>query len=179
MLRIGLRVFAMTMVAALLLGGATGCKSKKQEPLAPAFDDSARGPETTSGDGLPNIDLNNLTPWQKSTDLEIVYFDYDSASLRPEALAALSRNADKMRTRPEVVFQIAGHCDERGTQEYNIALGERRALSVREHLIQLGVSGDRILTISYGEEMPAVSGSGESAWSKNRRAEFFEARERS
>jgi len=173
MLRIGLRVFAMTMVAAVLLGGTTGCKSKKQEPLAPAFEE--RGPETTSnGDGLPNLDLSKLN-FQKAADLEVVYFDYDSFALRPEALAALSRNADIMRQRPEYAFQIQGHCDERGTQEYNVALGERRALSVREHLIQLGVSGDRIITISYGEEMPAVSGSGESAWSKNRRAEFFQA----
>jgi peptidoglycan-associated lipoprotein len=174
MLRIGLRVFAMTMVAAVLLGGTTGCKSKKQEPLAPAFDDSANRPEQTSGDGLPNLDLSKLN-FEKASDLEVVYFDYDSFALRPEALAALSRNAERMRQRPEYAFQIQGHCDERGTQEYNIALGERRALSVREHLIQLGVSGDRIITISFGEEVPAVMGSGESAWSKNRRAEFFQA----
>ncbi|MBI1317575.1 MAG: peptidoglycan-associated lipoprotein Pal [Candidatus Hydrogenedens sp.] len=176
MLRIGLRMFSTALVAVLLLGGMSGCKSKKQEPLAPAFDDSAnRGMESTSNEGLnTNLDLSRL-PFVKADDLEVVYFDYDSSSLRADGLAAISRNADRMKARPEYVFQIAGHCDERGTQEYNIALGERRALAVRDHLIKLGVSGDRIITISYGEEMPAVMGSGESAWAKNRRAEFLQA----
>ncbi len=77
-----------------------------------------------------------------------------------------------------MIIQIAGHCDERGTEEYNIALGERRALSVREHLIQLGVSGDRMITISFGEEMPAVEGNTEAAYKFNRRCEFNRAQPR-
>jgi len=91
-------------------------------------------------------------------------------------MATLRGNADKIKQVPGVIIQLAGHCDERGTQEYNLALGERRALAVREHLIQLGISGNRLITISYGEESPAVMGSGESAWAKNRRCEFNRAR---
>jgi peptidoglycan-associated lipoprotein len=105
-----------------------------------------------------------------------VYFDFDSFALRSDALATLSRNADIIKSIPGAIVQIAGHCDERGTSEYNFALGEKRALSVREHLMRLGVSGDRMLTISYGEERPAEMGSNESAWAKNRRAEFAQAR---
>ena len=76
---------------------------------------------------------------------------------------------------PNVIVQIAGHCDERGTQEYNLALGEKRAQSVRNHLRQLGVPGDRLVTISYGEEAPAVPGQSEAAWAQNRRCEFMRA----
>jgi peptidoglycan-associated lipoprotein len=76
---------------------------------------------------------------------------------------------------PSVIVQVEGHCDERGTQEYNLALGEKRALATREHLIKLGIPADRIITISYGEEMPAIQGGGESAWAQNRRCEFNKA----
>ena len=73
------------------------------------------------------------------------------------------------------MIQIEGHCDERGTQEYNLALGERRALAVRGHLMKLGISGERLLTISYGEESPASAGHSEEAWQQNRRSEFNKA----
>ena len=77
-----------------------------------------------------------------------------------------------MAKKGELQVLIEGHCDERGTDEYNLALGERRALAVRRYLVALGISADRLHTISYGEEKPAVLGSDEAAWSKNRRAEF-------
>jgi peptidoglycan-associated lipoprotein len=91
-------------------------------------------------------------------------------------MATLQENAEKIKPVPHVVIQLAGHCDARGTQEYTLALGERRALAVRQYLIQLGVSGDRLITISYGKEFPSVVGSNESAWAKNRRVEFNRAR---
>lgn len=156
---------------ALALVSASGCK-KKKEALEP--DMTSGTPETTTGgEGLPNLDLANMN-WIPAQGMDTVYFDYDSSALRPDALGSLTKNADVMKQNPGVAYQIAGHCDERGTQEYNLALGERRALAVRQHLIQLGVSGDRIVTISYGEEMPAMDGHDESAWRLNRRAEFLQ-----
>jgi len=104
--------------------------------------------------------------------LHPVHFDYDSHALKPSALATLKDNAEKIKKTPGAIVLIEGHCDERGTQEYNITLGDRRALAVREYLIKLGVSGDRLITVSYGEEDPVDPGHNESAWAKNRRCEF-------
>lgn len=158
-----------------LLMGASGCKSKKEEPLDTGMtQDPATFEEDTSGTGLPDVDQEALL-FSPDRGLQTVYFDYDSASLRPDALATLRENADKIKNVPNVIIQIAGHCDERGTEDYNIALGERRALAVRDHLISLGVSGGRLITISFGEEMPAVEGHTEAAWRYNRRAEFNRA----
>lgn len=105
-----------------------------------------------------------------------VYFDYNSAALSGEAQGRLEANADYLRENAGTRVQIEGHCDERGTLEYNLALGERRAQSVRKYLVSQGLSADRLYTISYGEERPARSGNSESAWRQNRRAEFKVAR---
>jgi peptidoglycan-associated lipoprotein len=105
-------------------------------------------------------------------ELQTVYFDYDSAALKPAAKANLERGAEWLKRTPKVNVQVEGHCDERGTNEYNLALGERRALAARRYLVSLGIAQDRIFTISYGEERPAVEGHDESAWKFNRRAEF-------
>ena len=173
-----LKGLAYGICVVVLMAGVSGCKSKKDGDFPPIDpnENANTGNEVTTGDGLPNLDQERLL-FDSSSDsgLKVVYFDYDSSSLRSDAMATLRDNADKIKQVPGVIVQVAGHCDERGTQEYNLALGERRALAIREHLIQLGVSGDRMITISYGEEMPAVSGSSESAWSMNRRAEFLKA----
>lgn len=104
--------------------------------------------------------------------LKPIYFDYDKADLKPMAKAQLERAADWLKERPKVSCQVAGHCDERGTNEYNLALGEKRALAARRYLTSLGINPDRLFTISYGEETPAVEGDDESAWKFNRRDEF-------
>jgi peptidoglycan-associated lipoprotein len=127
-----------------------------------------------TGTGQPNVDLESLL-WGPS-GLEIIHFDFDSYSLRPDARAALQRNADKIKQAPGAMIQIEGHCDERGTQEYNLALGEKRALATREYLIQLGVPSSQLVTISYGEEDPLNPASNEAAWAQNRRCEFNKAR---
>lgn len=101
-----------------------------------------------------------------------IYFDFDRAELKPEARAILVKKADWLRENPEYSVRIEGHCDERGTNEYNLALGERRASAAWRFLNALGVSGSRVSTISYGEERSAVYGHNEDAWSKNRRDEF-------
>lgn len=105
-------------------------------------------------------------------ELKTIYFDYDSAALTPEAIKNLDRAADWLKKSAGVNVQIEGHCDERGTNEYNLALGERRALSARRYLLSVGISADRVFTISYGEERPAVDGHDESTWKMNRRDEF-------
>jgi peptidoglycan-associated lipoprotein len=101
----------------------------------------------------------------------IVYFGFDLSTLTPQARASLTRVAAALRTSTGNV-RVEGHADERGTREYNIALGERRANAVRDFLVLQGVSASRLETISYGEERPAVSGTGEQVWSQNRRVEI-------
>ncbi|MCC6694229.1 MAG: peptidoglycan-associated lipoprotein Pal [Candidatus Hydrogenedentes bacterium] len=173
-LRNGL-LLATCLVMAVAL--STGCKSKKQQPiqpdLAPATSSTA-GAEDTTGTGLPDVDQESLI-FTTPEGVRPIYFDYDSYTLRPDALETLSHNAEVLKGYPNVYVQIEGHCDERGTQDYNLALGEKRALATRDHLIRLGISGDRMITISYGEEDPADPGHSEDAWAKNRRCEFNKA----
>ena len=104
--------------------------------------------------------------------LRTVYFDYDSAQLTDETKETLRENANWLREHPQVEVQAQGHCDERGTVEYNFNLGQRRAESVKSFLGSLGISPNRIHTISYGEERPAVQGHVEESWRLNRRVEF-------
>ena len=101
-----------------------------------------------------------------------VFYAYDSSELRSDAQTGLQRNADLLRQYASWVITIEGHCDERGTAEYNLALGERRALAARDYLVTLGVPGDRLRTVSYGKEFPFDPGSDEEAWQRNRRAHF-------
>ena len=103
---------------------------------------------------------------------ESVHFAFDSALLSDQAQQILSSKADYLRTHSEVMFTVEGHCDERGTDAYNIALGERRAEAVKNFLVDLGISANRLNTISYGEERPIVLGQNESSWAKNRRAQL-------
>ncbi len=101
-----------------------------------------------------------------------IYFDYDRSDLNDHARSSLKKIAAALRSNPSYSIDIAGHCDERGTIEYNLALGERRARSAKKFLLALGISGDRISTVSYGEERPVDPMSAEEAWAKNRRDEF-------
>jgi len=101
---------------------------------------------------------------------DTVYFDYDKTTLRPDALPPLLRMAEWMRRYPKVQIRIAGHADERGTREYNLALGDRRAAAVRAYLVSVGIAAPRLETVSYGKERPVAVGSSEESWAKNRRA---------
>jgi peptidoglycan-associated lipoprotein len=103
---------------------------------------------------------------------EKIYFDFDKADLKPAARAALEKKARFLQSNSSYSVNIEGHCDERGTNEYNLALGERRANAAKKYLTSLGISAGRITTISYGEERPFASGHNEAAWSQNRRDEF-------
>jgi len=131
------------VIAMLLAVLAAGCKTRQTTPdFAAAVNTGEPEPSETTCGASPQAWLRN------------VYFDYDSAALRPDALEALKHNADRLNGVPDARVMIEGHCDERGTQEYNLVLGERRAMVVREQLIRLGISSDRLLTISYGKEKP-------------------------
>jgi peptidoglycan-associated lipoprotein len=103
---------------------------------------------------------------------EDIYFDFDSSVIKPEAQATLKRKAEFLRANPGTKVIIEGHCDERGTPEYNLALGDRRAQAAKSFLVDLGIDTGSLTTISYGEERPVDSGHNEEAWAKNRRAHF-------
>jgi peptidoglycan-associated lipoprotein len=104
--------------------------------------------------------------------LKDIHFDFDKYDIRPEDADILKENAALLMNYSKVKIQVEGHCDERGTSEYNLALGERRANAAKKYLLSLGISADRISSISYGEEKPLDAGHNEEAWSKNRRGHF-------
>ena len=117
-------------------------------------------------------DLQALQSAIKDGLVRAVFFNYDSADLSTEARSILEENSRYFRQYPNIPVIIEGHCDERGTEEYNLALGDRRAQAAKAYLVQLGISGDRLETISFGEERPFAMGSNEQAWAQNRRAQF-------
>lgn len=108
----------------------------------------------------------------RATLEETVYFDYDESDIRADAERVLRQKVEILRSSPQVQIRIEGHADERGSTEYNLALSSRRAESVRQFLTGFGLSADRFSIVSYGEERPQATGSNESAWAQNRRAEF-------
>jgi peptidoglycan-associated lipoprotein len=146
----------MMGAAALLL--AVGCASGSQQA-------GKGGAFREGGAGRP-------IATKPAPGLDTVYFDYDRAEIRTDARNSLQGNASVILEKkwPEVVLE--GHCDERGSEEYNLALGERRANSVKRYLMNMGVAGSKITTVSYGEARPAKPGHAESAWQYNRRVEF-------
>lgn len=105
-------------------------------------------------------------------ELQNIYFNFDSSDLSDESRGILSKNAEYLSRQSSVKVRIEGNCDERGSDEYNMALGERRAKAAKDYLVNLGIASDRLATISYGEEKPADQGHDEAAWAKNRRDEF-------
>ena len=101
-----------------------------------------------------------------------VYFEYDSSSIKGEQVQRVETDADFMKKNPALKIRIEGNCDERGTLEYNLALGERRAQSAKTYLANLGVNGEQLTTVSFGEEKPLLFGHDEISWAQNRRADF-------
>lgn len=137
-------------------------------------DDAPKVTEPVQDAQAPMADMPVSTPGAETPDFasSTIFFAYDDYSLTTEAQSELSRIGEYMKSNTSAVVQVEGHCDERGTVEYNLALGERRAQSVKSYLVNLGVTDARLSTISYGEEKPAVEGHDESSWVKNRRAAF-------
>ncbi len=121
----------------------------------------------------PRIERGDYVEDRETLKAQTVYFDLDSSAVKPSEKSKVDGVADYLKTQPTFKVEIEGHCDERGTEGYNLSLGERRALSIREYLISVGVAGDRINTVTFGESKPALLGHDEAAWSKNRRGEFL------
>jgi peptidoglycan-associated lipoprotein len=159
--------FVLAGVALLALG-LVGCASKQapEEPEAP--ETGSEWQEAPVAD-VTEEKVTEVTV--TDVDLGTVYFDFDRYDIRPDARPILRTNADAITEVPSSIT-IEGYCDERGSEEYNLALGERRASSVKRYLVDLGIPSARLRTVSYGEAKPAVLGHDESAWRYNRRAEF-------
>lgn len=162
-----LRLFFICAAAVFAI--SCGKKNVKQAAV-PAQVREAAAPDM---DGEVSEREGSLRDKEYAADPELVAvnFDYDKAVLSEESRRVLRENAASLKKRPGVELQVAGHCDERGTTEYNLALGQRRANAVRNYYKYLGVKLSRMSTISYGEERPACQESGEECWSRNRRAE--------
>jgi len=156
---------ALTAVSAFALAG---CASKGPEELPPQPATVAEAPAPTEPSGpVPGSNADFLAQMQGRN---VIYFDTDKYDIDAEDAAALRMQAQWLQRYPTKRGTIEGHCDERGTREYNIALGERRANAAKNYLVSLGVDASRLTTVSYGKERPVALGSDESAWAQNRRA---------
>ena len=189
-------LFALSLVLTL---GVTGCKRVPKGPtpilgqrggIVPT--DNTSGIERTGRTGgpddvtraqqLPNPDGTvplggRFDPSRSDQDRVplasyTVYFDFDRSAIKSSETGKIESVAGYLRSNSGVGVLVEGHCDERGTEQYNLSLGERRALAIREYLINLGIDGNRVYTISFGEDRPADPGHNEAAWAKNRRGEF-------
>ncbi|WP_027174673.1 MAG: peptidoglycan-associated lipoprotein Pal [Desulfovibrio aminophilus] len=167
----------------LALGAASGCSKKRASSMPPGAtgsDAAVRDHDWASGkgsgygeDGL--TEEQRLARQREKAMSELgqrIQFGFDSYELNQEARGILQQKADVMKSTSGVRLVIEGHCDDRGTEEYNLALGERRARAAYEFLVLLGVSPERLSIVSFGEERPLVKGENETAWAQNRRDEF-------
>jgi peptidoglycan-associated lipoprotein len=179
------------VIAVIAFVGTAGCAKPKPPVARPTMPPPAAGTPTTnrpplppepvrepepvpaepvaSGDELSAKDIDTIN---RNSPFQPVFFKYDQAEVDTTGQQALHTNADVMKKYATWVVTIEGHADERGTAEYNLALGERRALAARNYLVSLGVPAERLRTVSYGKEFPFEPGHDEGSWSKNRRAHF-------
>jgi len=165
-----MRVKVLGLMAALLI--VAGCTSDAQTGGTTEGEGTVAAAEPTPPPAPEPMAPAAMDPQE---DLVInvgdrVFFDFDKSDLRPDAIEQLNRQAEWLKTNPSITVVIEGHCDERGTREYNLALGERRASAAKQYLESVGIDAGRMETISYGKERPAVLGSNEEAWAQNRRA---------
>ncbi|RMD64014.1 MAG: peptidoglycan-associated lipoprotein Pal [Alphaproteobacteria bacterium] len=169
----------LTFIAAALLLAACETASQDSGSAAGAgtttTSTTATAPSSTSGVTAATTIPGPTPGTQEHLVVNVgdrVFFDFDKSDLKPEARKTIEALAAWLKSYPAVTLTIEGHADERGTREYNLALGERRANAVYDYLVALGISPNRLKTISYGKERPAVLGSNEWAWAQNRRAVF-------
>jgi len=152
-----------------LANASTAPPTRPPAPPEPVAEPTIVPPEPVPNDAISSASLDDLN---RNSPLKPAFFEYDSAELAPPAQAALTENAAVLKRYPSWTITIEGHCDERGTAEYNLALGERRAVAARTYLVSLGIPADRLRTVSYGKEFPFDSGHDDPAYAKNRRAHF-------
>ncbi len=165
-----MRFKVLSMFAALLLLAA--CETPSEETTA----STTTASETAPAPSAPVTPAPGIQPGSQEDLIDKVgdrvFFDFDRYDLKPEGRSTVEALAAWLNSFPAVTLTLEGHADERGTREYNLALGERRANAVKDYLIALGINAGRLTTISYGEERPAVPGSYEEAWAQNRRSQF-------
>jgi len=161
------RFIILPAAASLLAAALAGCTERTAEPpqtiASTAQPPGDTGPRASERDAVLRGGLAGAGVGDR------VFFAYDSSTLGPDALRVLQAQAAWLKAQPAAQLTIEGHADERGTREYNLALGERRAAAVRDYLIASGIASDRLRTLSYGKERPQVVGHDESAWAQNRR----------
>lgn len=180
--RVGL---GMVLILALFLAMSTGCAKKKvdSEPVADTQKQESTMESQKKYDGMMTAEEKALAEAERKKQQQAmeakqalisdkIYFDFDKYDLKPQYKEVLKKKAEILKNYPGWNMLIEGHCDERGTEEYNLALGERRARAAYEFLVILGVDSSRMKIVSFGEEKPAVDGHNEEAWAKNRRDEF-------
>jgi peptidoglycan-associated lipoprotein len=147
----------------------SGPASRLPAPPQPVAEPTIVPPEPLREDSIASGSLDDIN---RNSPLKPVFFEYDSSELAGDARGILDANAAVLKKYPSWTITIEGHCDERGTAEYNLALGERRAVTSRAYLVSLGISADRLRTVSYGKEFPFEPGHDENSYVKNRRAHF-------
>jgi peptidoglycan-associated lipoprotein len=167
--RLGLVVVTL-LLCPVLFSGCRLLGGKKHDPLA--GDDTLSFGTVVDGDLPMGEYREGLGHRVQNLNLDVIYFGYDSFQVEPSQTAIVEAVGDYMRDNPNAKLVVEGHCDERGSREYNLSLGEHRALAVRAYLIGLGVEPTRIQTRSYGEEAPASPGHDDPSWRANRRGEF-------
>ncbi len=160
------------LICILIVAGCATTQVADETPDPKQTADTVSSSQQADIDEKPAEEAQQVDTQPVQVNFDRVYFAYDQSTLSEQARAALSNNAVILQTSPDLKVTIEGHCDDRGSDEYNLALGERRAQSVRNFLVSLGVAPERMETISYGEEMPVNKGQNETAWAMNRRAEF-------
>jgi peptidoglycan-associated lipoprotein len=149
--------------------GSSMTTARPPEPPTPVTEPRPVPPEPIAEDSINSRDIGDIN---KNSPFQPVFFRFDSSDVDSGAQQALNANAEVMKKYSTWVVTIEGHADERGTAEYNLALGERRAVAARTYLVSLGIAADRLRTVSYGKEFPFDPGHDESAWANNRRAQF-------
>ena len=174
------------LLMVLVLGGLLfGCSSeqvKEEEPVevedltagsTSGSDTDASGAQAYGTDTGSSGAFSELDDPQSPLSVRVIYFEYDSSDIKPEYRPAIEAHAAFLVRNPGTTVTLEGHADERGSREYNLALGERRAMSVRQQMGLLGVASSQIRLVSYGEERPAVDGHDEASWEQNRRVEIL------
>jgi len=176
------RPIRLALLGVALLYCAGCSTTKPPEPQATAQPQKST-PRAESGKRLAKAPVSQRSSMEQmqqgkrvgtppSSPLQDIYFDFDQYDLRPDARATLKANAEWLKHNPSATAQIEGHCDDRGTSEYNLALGAKRAQTAKDYLTTLGVPAQRLSTISYGEELPVCREQTESCWQKNRHDRF-------
>jgi peptidoglycan-associated lipoprotein len=172
-------VLVLASVTLLVTAGCSGKSAVKTTPVPATVGGAAAGAQGGAGEGA-GAAANAGTVGESGGNgasapagiARLVYFDFDSAEIRPEFVAVIAAHAHAIAANASIRVRLEGHTDERGSPEYNIGLGERRAQAVRRALLLQGVAEAQLATVSFGEERPAVTGQTEADWAKNRRVEF-------